>query len=292
MHQSAWRLALIACALVAGPGCAVQEVWVAQQVAVVSQMRVPESALVDPNSGAVYVANIDTATQQYWADDGAASISVLRPGGSPYAMRWQESKPEAPLHSPKGMCILGGVLYVADNTRVVGYPVTEGAGPVKLMGPTGRRLNDMATDGEAVYVSDTDAGVVYRMDREGVKRIKAPEGVNGITFFKGKMFAVSWAQHDVYELDPTGKGDPVPFGLALHFRTLDGIEVLEDGTFIVSDLTGDRVATISPDRKTVRTLIDAKTPADIGLDIGRRLLYVPQFEENCVAIYKLTQEKP
>jgi hypothetical protein len=134
-------------------------------------------------------------------------------------------------------------------------------------------------------------GVVYRMDGQGVTRIKAPAGVNGITFFKGKMFAVSWTQHDVYELDPTGKGDPVPFGLAVHFRTLDGIEVLDDGTFIVSDLTGDRVATISPDRKTVRTLIDLKTPADIGLDVARRLLYVPQFEENCVAVYRLTQEK-
>ena len=291
MHQSVWRLALIACALVAGPGCAVQEVWVARQVAVVSQLKVPECAFVDPTSGGVYVTNMDTTTQQYWADDGVASISVLRPGGSPYAMPWHQSTPEAPLHSPKGACMLDGVLYVADNTRVVGYPVIEDNEPVKLMGPSGRRLNDMATDGVAVYVSDTLAGVVYRMDGRDVTRIKAPKGVNGITFFKGKMFAVSWAQHDVYELDPTGKGDPVPFGLALHFQTLDGIEVLDDGTFIVSDLTGDRVATISPDRKTVRTLIDLKTPADIGLDIRRRLLYVPQFEENCVAVYRLTQEK-
>jgi len=291
MHQSVWRMALIACALVAGPGCAVQEVWVARQTAVVSQMRVPECACVDPKSGGVYVSNMDTATQGYWTDDGAASISVLRARGDPFAMRWKESKPEAPLHSPKGMCVFEGVLYVADNTRVVGYPVIEDSEPAKLMGPAGSRLNDMATDGVAVYVSDTLDGVVYRMDGRGVTRIKAPAGVNGITFFKGKMFAVSWTQHDVYELDPTGKGDPVPFGLAVHFRTLDGIEVLDDGTFIVSDLTGDRVVTISPDRMTVRTLIDLKTPADIGLDIRRRLLYVPQLEENCVAVYRLTQEK-
>lgn len=290
-HRGACRLALVACALVVGPGCAAQKGWVAREIAVISQMKVPECTYVDPKSGAVFVSNMDTATQAYWADDGAASISILRPRGEPYAMRWQEPRPDAPLHSPKGMCVFEGVLYVADNTRVVGYPVIEEATPRKLMGPDGRRLNDMATDGKAVYVSDTVAGVVYRMDSEGITRVKAPEGVNGITFFKGKMFAVSWTLHDVYELDPTGKADPVPFGLAVHFQTLDGIEVLDDGTFLVSDLKGNRVVTISPDRTTVRTLVELKTPADIGLDMARRLLYVPQFEENCVAVYRLTHEK-
>ena len=291
MHQSVWRVTLVACALTAGSGCAAQKVWVAQQTAVVSQMKVPECACVDAKSGAVYVSNMDTTTQDYWVDDDAASISVLRPRGDVFAMRWKESKPEAPLHSPKGMCVLDGILYVADNTRVVAYPVMDDVEPPKLMGPTGRHLNDVATDGVAVYVSDTDAGVVYRMGAKGVARIKAPEGVNGITFFKGKMFAVSWTRHEVYELDPTGKADPVPFGLAEHFQTPDGIEVLDDGTFLVADLKGNRVAAISPDRRTVRTLIDLKTPADIGLDVVRRRLYVPQFEEDCVAVYRLTQEE-
>ena len=291
MHQGAWRLALMACALAAGSGCAAQKGWVARETAVISRMKVPECACVDPKSGAVFVSNMDTATQEYWADDGAASISVLRPGGTPFAMPWRQSGPEAPLHSPKGMCVLDGVLYVADNTRVVAYPVTWSVEPPNLMGPTGRRLNDVATDGVAVYVSDTDAGVVYRMDARGVTRVKAPQGVNGIAFFKGRMFAVSWTCHEVYELDPTGKDEPVPFGLAEHFKTPDGIEVLEDGTLLVSDLKGNRVAAISPDRKTVRTLIELKTPADIGLDAVRRLLYVPQFEEDCVAVYSLTQQK-
>jgi len=291
MHRNVWRVALVACVLTAGSGCAARKVWVARQTAVISQMKVPECACVDPKSGAVYVSNMDTATQDYWADDGAASISVLRARGDPFAMRWKESKPDAPLHSPKGMCVLHGILYVADNTRVVAYPVLNDVEPSSFLGPTGRHLNDVATDGVAVYVSDTDAGVVYRMDSEGVTHLKAPEGVNGITFFKGKMFAVSWTRHEVYELDPTGKDDPVPFGLAEHFQTPDGIEVLEDGTFLVADLKGNRVAAISPDRRTVRTLIDLKTPADIGLDMVRRLLYVPQFEENCVAVYRLTHEE-
>jgi len=290
-YRDTWPLVVIVCVLAAGSGCA-QNAWVAQEIAVVSPLKVPECACVDPKVGAVYVSNMDTTTGEYWTDDGTGCISVLRSGGVPIALRWQESNAEAPLHSPKGMCVMAGVLYVADNTRVVGYPVAQGVEPSKLAGPTGRRLNDMATDGKAVYVSDTAAGVVYRMGTEGVARIKAPAGVNGITFSKGKMFAVSWDLHEVYELDPSGKGDPVPFGLAAHFRTPDGIEVLDDGTFLVSDMKGNRVVTIAPDRRTVRTLIELQTPADIGLDEARGLLYVPQFERNCVTVCRLKPVEP
>ena len=145
----------------------------------------------------------------------------------------------------------------------------------------------MATDGTYVYVSDMEAGKVYRLGAEGVQEIKAPPGVNGLTFADGRMYAVSWTLHDIYQLDPTGKGEPVALGLAGHFKALDGIEVLADGTLLVSDFEGHRVAAVAPDRKTVYTLAGARTPADIGLDRDRMLLYVPMLEANRVATYKL-----
>ena len=52
-----------------------------------------------------------------------------------------------------------------------------------------------------------------------------------------------------------GKTPPKPFGLAAHFKSLDAIEVLDDGTFLVSDFPGNKVCTISADRKTVRKII-------------------------------------
>jgi len=165
----------------------------------------------------------------------------------------------------------------------------EKTGPAEQMPlPGAKRLNALAAAGEVVYVSDTEAGVVYRVDPAGgTREIKAPEGVNGITFHGGKMFAVSWKLHEVYELDPSGGEAPRPFGVADHFTNLDGIEVLGDGTFIVSDFTGNKVSTIAPDRKTVRTLAELKTPADIGLDRGRGLLYVPQLKMNKAVVYRL-----
>lgn len=151
-------------------------------------------------------------------------------------------------------------------------------------------LNDAASDGEAVYVSDWKAGKVYRVDPAGdVREVRAPESVNGITFHGGKMFAVSWDLHDVYELDPKGKGEPIAFGLASHFKGLDGIEVLDDGTFVVSDLRSDRVMTVDPDRRTVRPLVEAECPADIGVDREAGLLFVPEFLAGRVAVYRLAR---
>jgi hypothetical protein len=115
----------------------------------------------------------------------------------------------------------------------------------------------------------------------------APAGINGLTFFGNKMFGVSWKLHEVYELDPSGKKAPVAFGLADHFTNLDSIEVLDDGTFVVSDFMGDAVYTISPDRSRVDKLIAVPSPADIGLNRKDGLLYVPQFMKDRLSVYRL-----
>ena len=261
-----------------------------ERVKVIGKMNVPESVVVDPASGVAYVSNVVAPGGGYWADDGVGFIARLKPGGEMDVLHWKRRSRRGPLNGPKGMCIFKGNLYVADNSRVHSLPLpgAKSAKPVKF--PPGRRYNDMATDGKAVYVSDTAAGKVIRADEKGHRLVKAPKGVNGITFFKGKMFAVSWTLHEVYELDPTGKADPKPFGLSHCFRSLDGIEVLDDGTFIVSDFVGNKVCAIAPDRKSVRTIALVKTPADIGLDRKRGLLYVPQFEHKQVVVYKLRRQ--
>lgn len=267
-----------------------EHAWTAREITAIGNCMVPECVMVDPSSGLAYVSQIETTAQGYWEDDGTGSIGVLRPGGEPVDLRWRTSTPDAPLNAPKGMCIIQAILYVADNTRVVAYRVDDKSRGTPLAKVTGQRLNDMATDGVAGYVSDTAAGKVYRFDAQGVREIKAPEGVNGLTFFQGKMYAVSWTKHDIYELDPSGKDDPRPFGLARHFRTLDGIEVLDDGSFVVSDFEAGRVALVSPDRRTVTTLLVAETPADIGLDRQRMLLYVPKLTANQVSVYQLRKK--
>ena len=265
-------------------------VWTAEQVAVIEGMDVPESVVVDPATGAIYVSNVEAGEGQYWADDGKGFISRLLPNGKLDRLRWKSGGEEFRLNAPKGMCVYGGAVYVADNKRVCRLAVDPAGAEGPVMGLQGERLNDVATNGAAVYVSDTAAGKIYRIDGPAITELKAPEGVNGITFHGDKMYAVSFALHDLFEIDPEGKADPKPFGLAGHFKALDGIEVLDDGTFIVSDFEGDRVCTVSPDRQTVHTLCTPKTPADIGLGRRSGLMYVPQFMHKSVVTYKLAKK--
>jgi DNA-binding beta-propeller fold protein YncE len=274
----------------AAPNPPAEPTWTATRVAVVEKMNVPESVVVDPDTGMAYVSNVEGGPGLAWAADGKAFISRLKPGGELDALRWKDSSRQALLNAPKGLCIFKGNLYAADISRVVSFPLGTAPPSRPVTFPPGRRYNDMAADGEAVYVSDTAAGKVIRADEKGHRPVKAPQSVNGITFFKGRMFAVSWGLHEVYELDAKGKAEPKPFGLAKHFSSLDGIELLDDGTFIVSDYAANKVCTISPDRKTVRTLVKVETPADIGLDRKRGLLYVPEFEHQRVVVYKLQKK--
>ena len=262
--------------------------WSVEQVAVVEGLQVPECLLADPANGIVYISNIVAGEDEYWSNDGTGFISLMTSEGKMKELRWLDSGTRTPMNAPKGMCLLDGFLYITDNGQLLKYPV-DGSGPIVVVPlPRTDHLNDLATDGKFIYCTDTTLGLIYKVGpRGGQTLIRSPESVNGITCWKGKLFCVSWELHEVYELDGSGDGPPKPFGVAEHFTNLDAVEILDDGTFIISDFVGNKISSIAPDRKTVTTLAEVETPADIGLDRKRGLLYVPSFMKNQAVIYKL-----
>jgi hypothetical protein len=267
--------------------------WHAKRISIAKGFNVPECTLfVGSPFFDVFVSNISAKEGGYWTDDGKGFISLISSSGAVIKLSWLESSVSAPIHAPKGMCFANGCLYFTDNARLMRCTIGKTGKPGKLEQlalPAAENLNDLATDSYAVVVSDTKLGKVYHVEcaTGKVREIPAPESVNGVTIYRGKIFAVSWGLHEIYELDRRDGKAPQPFGLGSHFTNLDGIEVLSDGTFIVSDFMGNRIATVSADRKTVRTLIDVESPADIGLDPTFRTLYVPQFLKNQVVVYRL-----
>lgn len=253
----------------------------------ITGLSVPESVCYDPATGYAYVSNI---VGEGWGNDGVGFISRLRPDGSIDTLKWRTATAEAPLSAPKGMCLLNGWLYVADIEAVHAFCL---AGPqsktIRLRGA--RQLNDLATDGQLVWASDTATGGVLSFDPAQPLRTSRLRGVpviNGLTWHQGHLYAVSWETHEVYELDPTGQRAPQPFGLAQHFDTLDGIEVLPGGDFIVTAFMVGKVFRISADRRSVTLIAEVKSPADIGLDLAAGRLFVPQFYGDAVSVYALT----
>ncbi len=290
-RRNAWCL-LAVCTICVGPLAAEPDAgWRLESVAVVDGFDVPECLVPDPLRDVVYVANIATPDQGYWEDDGKGFISTIAPDGTIKKLRWIDSTLDAPIHAPKGMCILNDHLYVSDNTRLQRISLKTAGPPQSIPLPGAVKLNDMATDGIAAYVSDVGQGVIYRVDAHGGHTmLKAPGGVNGITFHKGRMFAVSWSQHDVYEVDPKGSGVIKTFGVADHFKGLDAVEALDDKTLLVSDFGGNKVCAVNIETKTVRTLHECPTPADVGIDRARGLLYIPQLTVNKVAVFRIKRQ--
>ncbi len=249
--------------------------WSAEPLTTITNLAIPECVVSDTD-GTIYISNVGDTPGAYWNDDGNGTISV--PG---------TDKRLEGLNSPKGMCLLDGHLYFNDNTRLMRTALPLSA-KTEMVADGFIKANDLATDGESVWLSDMVAGKIYCVSPDGTKRdIPAPAGVNGLTFDGDKLFAVSWALHEVYELDPKGIKEPIAFGVAEHFTNLDAVEVLSDGTFLISDLKGNKISTVGADRSTVTTLIEIASPADIGLNREKMLLYVPQFTENKVAVFQL-----
>ncbi len=261
--------------------------WQVEKVPVfVNGFDSPECVLVDEKRDLVYVSNIQTKTGGYWEKDEKGFISLMEAQGMLKKLRWKDSTEEHPLSAPKGMCVCEGLLYVADIDHVVTYGLAgEAVKTIEL--PGAKMLNDAVAHEGFAYVSDTKTGKIWKLGLP-MSQIKGPPSANGLAFdAEGRMYCVSYEAHEIYQVDPNGIEEPKPLGLAEHFAGLDGIEILADGTMIVSDVKGNSIYSVSADHKAVSRLAEVDGPADIGLDRKRNLLYVPMLYKGRVAIYKL-----
>jgi hypothetical protein len=286
-------IALLAILLLSAQASA-QQRWSAERVGVIDDegLETPESVLPGEDGQHAWVSNVQiTESGGPWTDDGKGFISLLRAPDKIETLRWRAGAGPAKLNATKGMCRVAGNIWASDNGRVVRFPLDGPKGGKVVEVPNAEQLNDMASNGKAAWVSDMATGMIHRLGPNGEHRaIQGPEAVNGITFHDGQMYAVSWGKHDLYKLDPNGENPPEPFGLAEHFQNLDGIEFLGDGSIIVSDFTGGKVAVVTPNREKVYTLIEMQTPADIGLDRRGKRLYVPSFEGDRIEVYRLRKK--
>ena len=290
-----WRSFLCCVMLASAFGCThtksvtVKE-WTLVPLRSVKGFKTPECAEVNPADGTVYVSNLFAVTRDaVGALDANGFISTLEPGGKVRAYKSIQGTPALPIHGAAGMCFFKGYLYFNDRNGLKRRRL-DGSEPTEVVTvPGSKSFNDAGCDDKYVYVTGGDC--IYRVDADGnSNKFLELKGVNGIKSCSGKLFAVTTnkAKSDLYELDPGGKEAPKAFGLAPKFAGIDGIEILPDGTFLITDCHGHKVYSVAPDRKTVKLLAEGlEYPADLGVDFTRRLVYVPQFYRNTVEVYSL-----
>ena len=270
--------------------------WRLEPVCSIPGFKTPECAAVNPVDGTVYVANIfAVARDQVGALDGNGFISKLAPGGRIIEYQAVKGPATLPVHGPSGTCFFNGYLYFNDRNNLKRCPLKDltAIEVVPIPGTDGG-FNDSACDGTYVYVSSKETAI-YRVDAQGKGgKFVDLAGANGIKSWKGKLFAVTTNKEksDLYELDPTGKTPPQAFGLAPRFAGIDGLEILDDGTFLITDCHGHKIYAVAPDRKTVTLVAEGlEYPADLGVDLKRGLVYVPQFFRDTVEVYRLKAVK-
>ena len=257
----------------------------------ISNLAGPESALYDPDQDVYFISNINGGLLDR---DNNGFITRVDAKTLQVDLKWAQG-----LDGGKGMAIVGDTLYVADVTAVKKFDRKTGApkGEVKLPGAT--TINDLATDGTNVFVSDTGiipgpgstfkptaSDSIWEITNDQPKKIASGTDLgqpNGLCVVDGKLWVVTFAGDELYRLDGGKKMDVTK----LPNRQLDGVVHLEDGSFVVSSWYASAIFRGKAGEKFEAILQSINTPADLGYDTKRHLLLVPNSTDNHVTLHEV-----
>ncbi len=241
-------------------------------------LKVPESVYFDEKRQTLYVSNIDG---EPWGDDKQGSIGKVGLDGKVVAAEWVKG-----LSAPKGMALVGNLLYVGDLTQVVVIDVDKGAIAKRIPVPGARGLNDVAAaPNGTVYVSDSNTKKVFAIEGGTPKvLLQDLKGPNGLLFHRGALHVLD--DGAVQRVSKNGSLEVIASGLG---GGLDGIEPVSDNEFLVSAWQGTLhvVKADGTHELLLDTSADKINAADIGYDRKNRIVYVPTFFKNSVAAYEL-----
>ena len=238
-----------------------------------------ESALYDPSTDVIYVSNGNTNGSE---KDNDGFISILNTDGTVRDLKWVEGD----LHAPKGMALLNGKLYVSDIDAVKVIDVASASIEQTIPFENAVFLNDVATDGTQIYVSDTRTGSIYAMTTDGnYTMISENANANGLECHNGHLYVLDGEGLKKFSNDGAYTAEVIN----TEVTGGDGLVILNDSTFVASRWHGE-VFFIRGDETTVLldTQADESNTADIGFVPGKNLVLVPTFLKNEVAAYELS----
>ncbi len=243
-----------------------------------------ESVIYDAKNKVIYVSNIDG---QPWEEDNKGSIGKLSLDGKVINAKWVTG-----LNAPKGLGIVGGKLYVADNIRLVEIDIKSGKILYKYDVKDCQGLNDVATKADgSVYFTDSKKGVVHLLKNGIVTTVvEGLGGSNGVFYENDRLLLGTWADSSLTAYQFKSKKTDI---FAKNLPQPDGVEAIGDGSYLVSTWSG-LIHHVDKNGK-VELLLDTKkdkiSSADIDFVQDKNLLLVPTFFRNTVAAYRLVKNK-
>lgn len=242
----------------------------------------PESVYYYAEADMVFVSNVngDPSTK-----DGKGHISLLSKEGKVIDPYWIRG-----LNAPKGMRASRDVLWIADIDQVHAINIKDKK-IVKTFKVKGAKLlNDIAIDGDTIYVSDTFASKIFKISNGKVSTFangRSYESPNGLYILDGKLYVASWGYTKDWSTKKVGR----LYSIDLKTRkreyitkaplgNLDGLEVDEDGNFIVSDWVAGKVYEVSAQGDIKEIYQGKKGLADIGIILNKNLILIPMMLDN------------
>ncbi|MFA5420218.1 MAG: hypothetical protein WC341_17325 [Bacteroidales bacterium] len=239
----------------------------------------PESVIYDAVRDVLYVSNINGNPTD---KDHNGFISIIDTDGSVKNLNWIEG-----MDAPKGMVLIGNMLYVTDINRVHAIDIEKNAvvNTVEVEGAS--FLNDMAviSDGR-IIISDSDKNRLYVLSRNEVTiwsddpLIEAP---NGLAFDNNVLYVGT--KNNLLTIDSQTMNIKV---LIPDTGPIDGIIPLTSDTFLISDWSGKITLVTPSEKKILQNTTDQKIQAaDLGYIPNEKLILIPTFFDNSLVAVKL-----
>jgi DNA-binding beta-propeller fold protein YncE len=252
----------------------------------------PESVVVDPATGAIYVSNIVGAVMQ---KDGNGFIAKLNGDGKMVTRQWVKG-----LDSPTGLALHDRTLYVADVDQLVEINAASGEIVKRYPAKGATFLNDVAIGPDGtVYVSDTPSNTIWRLKDGSFEPWLADDKLNGpngllvqgdtlVVASLGKIPGVGQKQElaglsliSLKDQSVTKLGDGRPIG------NLDGLELLQPGVYLVTDWAAGALYRVDAKGKAQQLIDLNQGSADLTYLPDKKIVLIPMMLDNTLVAYRL-----
>jgi hypothetical protein len=257
------------------------------EAAQITGLESPNSFVSDPSGKEYFISNINGEPD---ARDNNGFITKLNAEGKITDLKFiQGGVADVLLHAPKGMALVGAILYITDLDQLKGFDKTSGKLLVTVSFPSSHTrlsLTDVAAaPGGLLYASDQAANSIYRIDPSANHRVDllvhddrlaGPAGI-AIHPTTNHLITVSWQKGKILDITPDGQLTELESNgfFTGRFQNLSGVDFDQWGNMYVSDITKGKIWRMTRDHRFQVIAEYLPAPADIGIDRVNNLILVP-----------------